>query len=856
MSILEAFKKQAEIKQCPICLENFPAGIIRRHLDSCFTDSGDEDCMVTQVLTAEDKKRQALEQLISLDDSSTKENDGTVVLDEPCVSSSTVDDDTVFSDEPCTSRAIKLKSNKKAPKKRKSRESPSEAVSHRNENKRSKLLDAINFTKKGDSGNIDECAKVDCPNSKNFSISSTFSKIDEDDSLQRSSSDCHFEEPASVCRNVDRFFCPYSSNSSNSEKNEIDLEIVDKNIREAFKMLNVELQFTISKKAENEALSNQISSGDENSTAVAPYYLTLFQRILKKVFVDEVERGTWNNVDYSYISTDLGPLFLELNKLKLVDSNNDNLNDLQEAINLLSGPSLKKVAKQFKVNVNMTIAKLRYSLLKISAQKNVLGISVAQRMLTIIREELGLYYRINRDVSLFFDAVFTLFSPCDMDSSLLLDQPSLNLNSQLLFLLLQSATNKVRFPAPASPQLIDIFNNKNQLYRYVKAKELEAAISYLINRDQWVSVIDLGDRARQKFCEDFLKYRCISHGVNALQRMRDYEKAVDWLRELLFNDHYKFFVPSIRGAWWDRLALNLNFHLKQNDEVLNIITLGVNDTTLGEKDLLLLQDRGEKLNASWKGPLKLEPLEKVDIEGIVLSKNLGDSQAYRFIISSENTWRECSVEEIALSYYLNKCGYCTEYECILVFAQFCQNLGLHSEGVIWHTIFGLLFYDVIFDQSVEHVWFSETQINPADLNVKGFYDMRKIGFDKKFSEIQHLSAVKILETIKPVYEKHYGETNSEISWGCFSGFEQIERFISCCKPEMLVAVFKRLAMDYRNCRSGFPDLTLWNADCFRLAVVEVKGPNDKLSTKQRLWLDYFSRIGVTAQVCHVAGKFY
>lgn len=58
--------------------------------------------------------------------------------------------------------------------------------------------------------------------------------------------------------------------------------------------------------------------------------------------------------------------------------------------------------------------------------------------------------------------------------------------------------------------------------------------------------------------------------------------------------------------------------------------------------------------------------------------------------------------------------------------------------------------------------------------MKGFYDMRKIGFDKKFSEIQHLSAVKILETIKPVYEKHYGETNSEISWGCFSGFEQIE----------------------------------------------------------------------------------
>lgn len=28
-----------------------------------------------------------------------------------------------------------------------------------------------------------------------------------------------------------------------------------------------------------------------------------------------------------------------------------------------------------------------------------------------------------------------------------------------------------------------------------------------------------------------------------------------------------------------------------------------------------------------------------------------------YIVCSENTWRECSVEEIALSYYLNKCGF-------------------------------------------------------------------------------------------------------------------------------------------------------------------------------------------------------
>lgn len=37
-------------------------------------------------------------------------------------------------------------------------------------------------------------------------------------------------------------------------------------------------------------------------------------------------------------------------------------------------------------------------------------------------------------------------------------------------------------------------------------------------------------------------------------------------------------------------------------------------------------------------------------------------------------------------------------------------------------------------------------------------------------------------------------------------------------------------------------------------VVEVKGPEDKLSTKQRLWLDRFVRLGLRAVVCQVAGE--
>lgn len=34
----------------------------------------------------------------------------------------------------------------------------------------------------------------------------------------------------------------------------------------------------------------------------------------------------------------------------------------------------------------------------------------------------------------------------------------------------------------------------------------------------------------------------------------------------------------------------------------------------------------------------------------------------------------------------------------------------------------------------------------------------------------------------------------------------------------------------------------------------MKGPGDKLSHKQILWLDYLLKLGVDAEVCHVKGR--
>jgi Fanconi-associated nuclease 1 len=47
--------------------------------------------------------------------------------------------------------------------------------------------------------------------------------------------------------------------------------------------------------------------------------------------------------------------------------------------------------------------------------------------------------------------------------------------------------------------------------------------------------------------------------------------------------------------------------------------------------------------------------------------------------------------------------------------------------------------------------------------------------------------------------------------------------------------------------------------CYILTVIlqisEVKGPGDKLSHKQIMWLDFLLKLGVDAEVCHVKGGF-
>ena len=176
------------------------------------------------------------------------------------------------------------------------------------------------------------------------------------------------------------------------------------------------------------------------------------------------------------------------------------------------------------------------------------------------------------------------------------------------------------------------------------------------------------------------------------------------------------------------------------------------------------------------------------------------------------------------------------------------------------------------------------------MNYIEFYENRRSQIDARLNQIVgtpgSIEHYVHLHSDRIKYNHKKGASNSQIGWHRFENDEQIlvgfnslkypilphfQGILRCCSPQFLHDLFKRLCTDYRGTRSGFPDLTVWNEGTKKLAVktlnierilfyflkvVEVKGPNDQLSSKQQLWLDFFQSRGVRAILCNVAGNFH
>uniref|UniRef100_A0A7N9IHI6 Fanconi-associated nuclease n=1 Tax=Macaca fascicularis TaxID=9541 RepID=A0A7N9IHI6_MACFA len=534
-------------------------------------------------------------------------------------------------------------------------------------------------------------------------------------------------------------------------------------------------------------------------------YVRLFQRKLSWIKMTKLE--------YEEIASDLTPVIEELKNAGFLQTESE-LQELSEVLELLSAPELKSLAKTFHlVNPNGQKQQLVDAFLKLAKQRSVctwgknkpgIGAVILKRAKALAGQSI----RICKGPRAVFSRILLLFSLTDSMED---EDAACGGQGQLSTVLLVNL-GRMEFPTYTINRKTQIFQDRDDLIRYAAATHMLSDISSAMANGNWEEAKELAQCAKRDWnrlknhpslrCHEDLPLflRCFTVGwiytrilslfVEILQRLHMYEEAVRELESLLSQ---RIYCPDSRGRWWDRLALNLHQHLKRLEPV----------TITGR----LCPQRG-----MGKSVFVMEAGEAADPTTVL-----------------------CSVEELALAHY-RRSGF---------------DQGIHGEGSTFSTLCGLLLWDIIFMDGIPDVFRNACQAFPLDLCTDSFFASRRPALEARLQLIHDAPAESLRAWVAATWQEQEGRVASLVSWDRFTSLQQAQDLVSCLGGPVLSGVCRRLAADFRHCRGGLPDLVVWNSQSHRFKLVEVKGPNDRLSHKQMIWLAELQKLGAEVEVCHV-----
>ena len=429
----------------------------------------------------------------------------------------------------------------------------------------------------------------------------------------------------------------------------------------------------------------------------------------------------------------------------------------------------------------------------------------------------------------------------------------------------------------------------------------------------------------RRFSPAWVYTRIVHKGLHPIARFKEHLREHDLLTELLDQ---RLFHASRRGSWYQRKALleEHYMHALKPNEGRSIeaskkhwkrVALRTSEQGLQDKECHViyhydLQKRIKKLEKQLHIPLREQhdfghvklgkPVER-NVQGIKIERDRDSTPSRSLSLSRKNSvntpadpdasktnntidkstpipsltrqstnpnlgaktiWLDnldtnlpVSVESMCLSHYRHVLGY----------------KGYHSEGGILRTIFGLLFYDILFfNPYIPNVFQTAYQTCPLDLHTDSFFSARMPEILGRVNQISNGEAVDI---IKGVWDQEY-EGRTCIVGVRWDGFEREDllELVSVWDGAALGTVMLVMAQEYQSRGGGVPDLVLWKvysddelgesknvhddglvrATRPRGEVVfsEVKSVNDRLSDTQRLWISVLLSAGVKVELCHAA----
>lgn len=182
-------------------------------------------------------------------------------------------------------------------------------------------------------------------------------------------------------------------------------------------------------------------------------------------------------------------------------------------------------------------------------------------------------------------------------------------------------------------------------------------------------------------------------------------------------------------------------------------------------------------------------------------------------------------------------------------------LAVFSENHLWRAIFGLVFWDIVFDPSLV-AFHHPFQRRPSDLYLPDFYEKRKdliISHLEGFQDVQDL-----LVYMGERYESKFGIANPFVAWleedGTHPIWLMVRKAVELVEFGAMRKILHEMSKNLVEHLRGFPDLFMWDEKSGDYCFVEVKSPTDNLSNQQLSWLQFFEEIGVKAKVLRVYWK--
>lgn len=181
-------------------------------------------------------------------------------------------------------------------------------------------------------------------------------------------------------------------------------------------------------------------------------------------------------------------------------------------------------------------------------------------------------------------------------------------------------------------------------------------------------------------------------------------------------------------------------------------------------------------------------------------------------------------------------------------AHYYINLGydaFFSENVTWRSIFGLLFWDVIYDTNVRAIHHPLQRV-PSDFFLPDFYPKREHLLKQRIRQLD--TPGKISNTLAATFGEKYGTANVMVGWH-ENLLDQVLTITRLLSVDQLFRILMEMATDLREKTRGFPDLLIWKDDSY--SFVEIKSPTDHLSSGQLYWQHFFKDIGVSGRIVRV-----